>query len=272
MRRTSRDSLAAARERLETLLGGLDATAAAAVADDLFGVTGALAGSAALRRSLTDPSRDGEAKATLVSRLFGGKISDIAVDLVSGVVRSRWSTGGDLADATEHLGVAALLASAEKAGRLDAVEDELFRFSRTVAGDQGLRDAFSARTPGAARKAELVDRLLGATAAPETVRLATEAATSPRGLNTERVLESYVQAAADRRRQLVAEVVAAAPLTQAQRDRLGAALNRQYGRDVRLNIDVDPEVVGGIRVHVGGELIDGTVSGRIDEARRRMTR
>jgi F-type H+-transporting ATPase subunit delta len=64
-------------------------------------------------------------------------------------------------------------------------------------------------------------------------------------------------------------VVAAAPLTTEQRSRLEAALQRRYGR-VRLNVDVDPEVLGGLRVQVGSELVDGTLSARLDEARRRL--
>ena len=64
--------------------------------------------------------------------------------------------------------------------------------------------------------------------------------------------------------------MAALPLTEAQRQRLGAALARTYGREVRLNIDVDPTVIGGLRVQIGGELFDGTMLGRLDEARRRL--
>jgi F-type H+-transporting ATPase subunit delta len=176
----------------------------------------------------------------------------------------------DLVDAVESLAADVVLAGADVAGRLDAVEDELFRFSRTISGDQGLRDAFSARTAGADRKGELVTRLLGGRVAPETVRLAVQAAAHPRGLRTEQVLEGYVEMAARRRRQVVAQVVAALPLDAEQRRRLGAALQRQYGRPVRLNVDVDPAVVGGLRVQVGGEVVDGTVSARLDEARRRL--
>jgi F-type H+-transporting ATPase subunit delta len=270
MRGASREALGAAVERAEALLAGLDVDGAAGLAEDLFGVTGALADNPGLRRALTDPSRDGEAKASLVTRLFGGKISDAGVDLVAGLVRSRWSAAADLTDAVEQLAVSAVLAGAEKADRLDAVEDELFRFSRTVSADQGLRDAFSARTEGPARKGDLVRRLLDGRAAPETVRLAVQAASAPRGLRTDWVLESYVEAAAARRRQLVAHVTAALPLTEAQRTRLAAALKRMYGRAVRVNLDVDPAVVGGMRVEVEGEVLDGTLAARLDEARRRL--
>ena len=269
MRGASRAALKGATERLETLLGAAG-TDTGSLADDLFGVTGLLSGNAGVRRALTDPSRDGEAKAALAQRLLSGKVGQDGLDLVIGLARSRWGDAGDLVDAVEQLAVGTVLAQAEKAGRLDAVEDELFRFARTVSADMGLRDALSTRAEGADRKVALVRALLSGTASPETVRLAEQAAVLPRGRRTEQVLEGYVEAAAERRSQLVAQVVAALPMEAAQRDRLAAALRRVYGREIRVNVDVDPDVVGGLRVQVGGEVVDGTLATRLDEARRRL--
>jgi F-type H+-transporting ATPase subunit delta len=269
MRGVSSESLAAGQERLETLLAS-PGTDLGALGDELFAVTDVLSANPALRRALTDPARDGQAKATLVQRIFGGRVSGVAVDVLAGLARSRWSEAGDLTDAVEAYATSAVLAAAERAGRLDSVEDELFRFARTIEGNQGLRDAFSQRVAGTERKTELVRTLLQGRAAPETVRLVVQAAAHPRGLRTAQVLEHYVQAAADRRRQVVVQVVAATPLTAEQRSRLEASLQRRYGR-VRLNVDVDPSVIGGVRVQIGSELVDGTVSARLDEARRRLT-
>jgi F-type H+-transporting ATPase subunit delta len=268
MRGVSRESLAAGQQRLEMLLTSAG-TDPARLGDDLFAVTDVLAANPALRRALTDPARDGEAKAALVQRIFSGRVSGVAVDVLAGLARSRWSEAGDLTDAVESYATSSVLAGAGQAGRLDDVEDELFRFARTVEGNQGLRDAFSQRVAGTDRKADLVRTLLRGRAAPETVRLAVQAAAHPRGLRTAQVLEHYVQAAAERRRQTVVHVVAAAPLTLEQRGRLEAALRRRYGR-VRLNVDVDPEVLGGLRIQVGSELIEGTLSARLEEARRRL--
>lgn len=265
----SRNSEAAGREQLERLLRGGVADAAA-IGDELFAVVGVLASSAGLRRALADPSRERDVKVGLVRQLFGGQVGEGTVGLIAGLAGSRWSAPGDLVDTVEALAVEAVLAGAEQAGRLDAVEDELFRFSRTVAADSGLRDAMSTRTAGRDRKADLVRSLLGGRVAPETVRLATQAATTPRGLRTEQVLLRQVDAAARRHEQLVAEVVVATPLTERHRERLAAALRRLYGRPVQLNVDVDPAVIGGLRIQVGGELLDSTVLGRLDNARRRL--
>jgi len=60
----------------------------------------------------------------------------------------------------------------------------------------------------------------------------------------------------------------AIPLTDAQRDRLTAALVAAYGHDVHLNIVLDPQVLGGISVRIGDELINGSVASRLAELRR----
>jgi len=269
MQGSSRPSLASAEERLETLLGAPD-TDRMAVGDALFAVAALLDRNVSLRRALTDPSQEASAKAGLATRLLEGRIPGGVVDLVAGLARSRWSQARDLADALEQLAVIAIVAAAESAGRLDRVEDELFRFGRTVQASPGLRAALGDRSASAERKAQLVEQLLAEKVAPETLRLARQAVVEPRGLNLEHALTRYGQLAAHRREQVVAHVIVALPLEEAHRERLTDALQRMYGRRVHLNVDVDPEVLGGIRVEIGDEVLDGTVGRRLDDARRRL--
>lgn len=271
MQGSSRGSLLAAQERLETLLG-VPGTDRAAVADALFAVTGVLDSSASLRRALTDPSRDGEAKAGLVGSLLNGKVDDAVVDLVAGLARSRWAQSRDLPDAVELLAVTAEVAAAQERGELERLEDELFRFRRTVDGDPGLRSALTDRTASPERKAALVSTLLEHKVAPATLRLARQSVLAARGLRLDAVLTTYGEIAARRREQLVAHVVVALPLDADQRERLTAGLRRQYGREVHLNVDVDPDVLGGIRVEIGDEVLDGTIARRLDDARQRLAR
>lgn len=272
LRGASREALREGRAALEQQLtsGRRGTPAMTAIAEDLFSVTDLLAGAAPLRKALTDPSRDGADRAALAARLLEGKISDGAYAVVRVLAGARWSGPRDLVEATEQLAVSALLAAADKAGRLDAVEDELFRFGRLVARDMGLRDAFAERTPGADRKAALVTSLLSGKAAPETVRLARQAAVAPRGVGTEEAITAYVEAAAQRRSQLIAEVVTAVPLSADQVSRLEAALTRIYGTSVRTTVEVDPELVGGVRVAVAGEVIDASVLNRLATVRQRL--
>ncbi|GAA3882864.1 F0F1 ATP synthase subunit delta [Streptomyces sp. NPDC003631] len=269
MNGASREALAAARERLDALTDSTSVDAAQ-LADELAAVTALLDREASLRRVLTDPAQSGEAKAELVQRLLGAQVSGPTADLVSGMVRTRWSQPRDLVDALEELANLADLTAAEKADALDDVEDELFRFSRIVSSDTGLRAALTDRAASASAKSELLRRLIGGRANVTTERLVTRLVTAPRGRSLEAGLESLSKLAAARRDRMVAVVTSAAPLSDTQKQRLGAALAKLYGRQMHLNLDVDPEVLGGIRVQVGDEVINGSIEDRLEDARRRM--
>jgi F-type H+-transporting ATPase subunit delta len=269
MNGASREALAAARERLDALTDSTSVDAAR-LADELAAVTALLDREVSLRRVLTDPAQAGEAKAELVQRLLATQVSGTAADLVSGMVRSRWSQSRDLVDALEELANTADLTAAQKDGTLDDVEDELFRFGRIVSGSTELRAALTDRTATAPAKAALMHSLLGGRAKPGTERLVTRLVTAPRGRSLESGLESLSKLAADRRNRLVAVVTSAVPLSDTQKRRLGATLAKLYGRPMHLSLDVDPEVLGGIRVQVGDEVINGSIADRLEDAGRRM--
>lgn len=269
MKGASRDSLATARETLGTLLRATD-TDLSALGSELFDVTAVLDRELALRRALTDASRSGDDRAGLARGVFGEQVGDGTLDVVVWAVRARWSAPRDLADAVELLAVESTVAAAEKAGRLDSVEDELFRIGRIVAGSPDLRVGLADRSAPLDARAALVEDLLEGKVTDETRRLVRQAVVAPRGRSFDRTLQEYGRVAADRRSRLVAKVTATAPLTEEQRGRLGAALARIYGHEVQLNIELDPAVIGGIRVEIGDEVIEGSVVSRLDDARRRL--
>lgn len=269
MNGASREALAAARERLVALTDDASVDAAK-LADELASVTALLDREGTLRRALTDPGQSGEAKAQLARRLLGGQLGEDTLDLVTGTVRARWSQSRDLVDAIEELADDADLIAAERADGLDEVEDELFRFGRIVAGSVELRSALSDRVASPEAKTGLLRTLLGGRANPVTARLVTRLVTAPRGRSLDGGIESLSKLAAARRGRMVAEVVSAVPLSDPQKQRLGDALARIYGRRVHLNLDVDPAVLGGVRVRIGDEVINGSIADRLDEATRRM--
>ncbi|GGT99517.1 MULTISPECIES: F0F1 ATP synthase subunit delta [Streptomyces] len=269
MNGASREALAAARESLDALTDNTSVDAAK-LAGELAAVTALLDREVSLRRVLTDPAQAGEAKAELAGRLLSGQVGGEAVDLVSGMVRSRWSQSRDLVDSVEELANTADLTAAQQAGALDDVEDELFRFGRIVSSSTELRSALTDKAATVSAKSELLRGLLGGKANPVTERLVVRLVTQPRGRSLEAGLESLSKLAAARRDRMVAVVTSAVPLTDQQKQRLGALLAKLYGRQMHLNLDVDPTVLGGISVQVGDEVINGTIAERLDEATRRL--
>jgi F-type H+-transporting ATPase subunit delta len=267
MRGVSALAFEAAAELLQAAISdGGDPTA---LGDDLFAVAALLDAQPGLRRTFTDPSGHAEAKQGLAGALLSDKVSEPAVDVFSAAVAQRWSSSHDLGDAIEQLGVMAMVAAADDAGHLDDLEDELFSFSRIVQGEAALRDALSDRSVPVEHRRKLVRELLGKKATQPVVRLA-EQALMGRHRSVGVALAEYQRIAAERRERVVATVRSAVALTDAEKERLADVLGRQAGREVHLNVVVDADVVGGVRVELGDEVIDGTVVGRLEDARRRM--
>jgi F-type H+-transporting ATPase subunit delta len=68
----------------------------------------------------------------------------------------------------------------------------------------------------------------------------------------------------------VAEVTSAMPLTAAEEERLRQVLARRFGDDLEFRFTTDPGLLGGIRVRVGDQVIDGSVAGKLESLRDRL--
>ncbi len=262
-RGASADAVAALTGELETAVSGADA---ATVAGDLFSVASTIRSEPALRRFATDASIAAEAKSGLFTEVFSGKVDAASLTLLTSAVGRRWTAGRDLADALEHLGVVAYVASA--GSETERLADELFAFAQAVKDNPELREALADPSRSLADKRGLVASLLSG-ALPATIALAGESLSgSHRTVAV--ALTEYQKVVADAQTQGVATVRVARALGDAELQRLATVLAAQYGRPVHLNQLVDPSVIGGIRVEIGDDVIDGTVSSRLDDARRRL--
>ena len=288
MHASSRAALAQARDRLEELTrpaSGLLEKARERVtghpraatgdelltlADELFAVARLLEGQPSLRRALSDPAAKPDDRAGLVQRLLGGKVSGNALDLVQTLARQRWSRPLDLVEAAESLATEASLDAADARGELEDVEDELFRFGRIVAGDPDLSRVLGDRAAPAAGRSALLDRLLSGKVSPVTEQLLRNVLTGSYVGSAENAIERLSETASARRGRSVAHVTTAVALTPAQEQRLTQVLARLYGRTIGLQVTVDPDVLGGLVIRVGDEVIDGSIAHRLEDAGRRL--
>lgn len=271
LRGSSRDSFATARKTLESVLSSSSAKDAAIISSDLFAVVVALDSSLSLRRALTDPSRDAQDKGALAHSLFSGKLSAKVMGIVEALVVAKWSTPRDLADVAEWLAVSAQAFAAEQENALDRLEEELFRFSRIMNANPELRSFLSPSSNSSAEgKAGVVQALLAGKATVQTIELIAHLVSSPRGRNIESGLNEFAQAASDRRNQVIAHVRTAKELTNSQLEKLTKSLSAQVGRKVRINVEVDSAVLGGVSIRFADELIDGSLASRLAQAGREL--
>jgi F-type H+-transporting ATPase subunit delta len=266
----------ASREALKNTVGSFEQTLAAQpdsageVSEGLYAVAALLDREPSLRRALTDPASSPDSRRGLVQALLGSQLPAQPRAVLGDLVAERWSGPADLREAVERLAATAALSAAETEGSLDDVEDELFRFARLLEREPELRAGLT--DPGLPddRKLALLRGLLGGRARPATVRLVEIAVTRSRGRSLETALDELVVLAAERRERYTAQVRVARPLDADQELRLLTALTRIYGRQVQLQVDVDPAVLGGIEVRVGEEVIDGTVQRNLSNVRRSL--
>ncbi|MBO3736366.1 F0F1 ATP synthase subunit delta [Actinoplanes flavus] len=264
----SREAYGEASDQLAANTAAATAPQLATVADEILSVAGLLRAQPRLRRALTDPSRPGSDRAGLLRSLLAGKVSETTVNAVAALVAGRFSRPSELLDAAERLGVDALLASADREGKLADVEDELFRFGQIVSGDSQLAVTLSDAGAPVEPRVKLVQDLLKGKVHGVTGRLAEVALTGFGGRGFQASLTRLVEVTAAKRDREVAYVTVAKPLTDADEQSLAAKLSALYGREVSLKVDVDPSVLGGVSVRVGSDLYDGTVLRKLNQAKQ----
>jgi F-type H+-transporting ATPase subunit delta len=267
-------------ESLTTALTTLEAKlplASLQLAKELFGILGTVDSSAGLRRALTDPSRTGDEKSALIKQLVGGKVSADAADIAGGLASSRWASARDIGDALETLGATVVIAVAENKSAVSAsgvsgleeLENDLFSFNQAVASDHEVQRALSEPQASAAAKVRLAERLVPG-ASEEAKVLIAQAVSAPRGIKPTNLVARFAELAAQRQQRWIATVRVTRPLTETQFARLQAGLNSLYGRELKVNISVDPELIGGLRVQVGDEVLDASVVTRLGELHRQL--
>lgn len=271
MRGVSRSSLDEVTRRLdENVLAPADAAQhAVSLGGELFEVVALLSEEHSLRRWLADQANPSEQKTALVGDLLESKVSPSTAIVVSDVVAQPWSGPRDLVEALERMAVYATVASVEGT-RLNELEDELFRFERLVVAQPELRSALTRLGVAPEHKRTLVENLLSGKVNSASLALIGEAVTRPRARTLEQALENFEQLVAERARRYIGVVRTASSLSEAQQERLRQILSRKYGRELHLNIEVVPEIMGGLSIQVGDEVIDGTIAGRIAEVQRRL--
>ena len=267
---TSRASVLTLRKALTDAVSKQSANDAATFASELFTILTVLSSSVGLRRALTDNSRDKSAKADLISNLFGKNIKSEAQALLTTAASLRWSSPAELADAVEQLAVEAQSAAAEKSNEQESLESELFDFARVLIANPDLRQALNTSADSDEGKLALLDAVVKGKYASSTHTLLQKVVILRRGRSIDATLAAYSHYVSTRNNRLIAHVKSAVAISDDQLKKLVAALSKQMGKDVHVNVEIDPKVLGGISIRYADDVIDGTIFNRLAEAGRAL--
>lgn len=267
------------------------------VADDLLAVDRLLETNAELRSALTDVAVPAPARRSVLAELLDGRVSAPARRLAAfavGAVHAQEvvaATGwlahravGQVAgsgavseairghrEARERVGgFAAAVFEELSTPDLEGVEDELFRFARTVSSSPSLRAALGDRELPVDARQGIVDDLLGGKVRPATVRLVRYAVAGGRPRDIAGTLDWLVERTAEARGWRVARVRAGQEVDDAERRRLEETLSRLAGSPVELQVTVDRSLLAGVNVEIGDLQLDATGRGRLERLREHV--
>jgi F-type H+-transporting ATPase subunit delta len=272
LRSASRDAQAAVVARFDALSGSLSGDELSRLSDELVAVDNLLEREPILGRHLADATGQADAKKQMLQQLLGSQVGATTRDLLDTAVSVRWSKTGDFAGALALVARLSLLTKAEREGQADAVAEQLFRFGRILDSEPQLTLLLSDASKPAADRVSLLRGVLDrASGTNETATaLLTHTVELLHGERADEAVHDVAELAVARRGEIVAQVSAAAELSDSQRRRLTEVLARIYHNPVSVQVDVEPTVLGGLAVSVGDEVIDGTLSSRLDAAATKL--
>jgi ATP synthase F0 subunit b len=273
MRSASRHALRNLSDRFATIAKNLDNEALSTLSSELVSVAKMLDREIVVTRYLTMPGEDAAPRVRLIDRLVSGKVSDATLDVLRAAVAERWSANSDLVDAVEHVSRQALLEVAEREDRVDEVEDQLFRFSRILDAQPRLAILLGDYAVPAEGRVGLLRKVLESASGsvnPIAMSLLTQTVELLRGEPAEEAMKFLAEVAVARRGEIVAQVSAAAELSDAQRTRLTEVLSRIYGHPVTVQLQIDPELLGGLLISVVAAAFNRTLSSRLAVAKAQL--
>ncbi|MEE4022550.1 F0F1 ATP synthase subunit B/delta [Gordonia sp. PKS22-38] len=272
MRAGSREAALNVAREFDSAAGDLDGAALTEASVELTQVIEFLNGNPVLRKRLTDDDDNPQGKKQLVHTLLDGKVAPIVVDVVASAASQRWSSTADFVAGLRRQNALVVLTAAEKDGTIEQVEDELFRVSRLLEANPQLASLLSDHTHDADKRVGLLEKLVGQQVNSHTWYLLSHTIRLLHGQPADMAVDRLAELAAARRGESVAHVVSAAELSSAQTDRLSSVLGRIYGRTISVQTEVRPELLGGLRIGVGDEVIDADIATRLAKAAETLPR
>jgi F-type H+-transporting ATPase subunit delta len=236
------------------------------LAAHLFAAAMGLSGSSALRGSLGDSSADPTALQALARSAFASLSTD-ARALVGELVALRWSSPRDIQAALEELGVRVL---AQVSGDSSDLVGELLAVSDLIHSDPDVELAIGSKRASAEAKATLVSALVGGKVSVEAEAIVRHLVSDPRGRRIGRMLMGAAETVADQGGQGLAVVSVAKPLSGAQLAQIESLVHKKYQRSHYIAQRVDGSLVGGARIRVGDDVIDGSVATRLQDLRMKL--
>lgn len=164
----------------------------------------------------------------------------------------------------------ALYEEADEAGVLEAVDDDVFMLRRSLASNDELSRFFESPVISPEKKDDILQSLLEDRIEPLTLQFLRLLVQKDRETVTKAILDQYQALRDEQRGVVVARVQVAQPLADEDRETLVEALEAKTGKSIRLQVEEEPELIGGLVIRIGDRVFDGSVRNQLTNLRDRL--
>lgn len=164
----------------------------------------------------------------------------------------------------------ALTEEAQQAGSLDAVDADVALVTETLEGSRELRMALTSPVVSQDKKQAVLQSLFGDRVSDLSRRFLRLLIEKDRDEQIPDIFDAYRQLRDERTGTIEAAIRTAKPLSPDEAERLKAALEARAARTVRMQIEVDPSLIGGLVVRLGDVVYDRSVKHQLDSLRGQL--
>lgn len=256
----SREALA----RAQAILSSQGKQVTASTGAELLDASAVIASSSTLRSAVADNVVDPNVKQKLVARVFSKTSKPVRL-VLDEIAANRWSHPDDVVDALENLGIRAEAMSAKK-----ALDEELLAINDVISTSNDLELTLGSKLGDSAAKGELAKAVFSGSVSDNALRIVMHLVQNARGRRIGALLKEAATIVADQGGYTLANVTVAKEIAPASVARLEKSLSKDYGRPIKVNFIIDPAVLGGMRIQIGDDVIDGSVASRLKELRLKL--
>ena len=162
----------------------------------------------------------------------------------------------------------ALIELLAESNNLLEARDRLAHIAEAAAGEPAARQLWLAPQVSMAQKTELLEKLLAAVhASPIVHDFCRHLLVKRRFSMIDQISREFDRLCRDRLSQASAVIHTPQPLEPAELDRLRKQLSKRAGKTVTCEVQVDPQLIGGIKIRLENTVIDASVAGMLATAR-----
>ena len=172
-------------------------------------------------------------------------------------------------DDIAHVYARSLFEVAREQGTLDAVAAQLGQVDDAFAAEDDLRLFFYSPYFSSGEKRDALPRLV-VDGEPALINLLDLLVENHRLPVLPRLRRAFDDLWREERKLLAVTITSAVPLDEQAAQRIGDEIGRRTGRQVELTTSVDPELVGGLTLRVGNQILDASIRNRLESLRRHV--